>query len=134
MLMKQKIVIVATKLDLASRNIAEKILEIGNFEKAEGICPYDTYKNNNNFLVWHEKGLVEDDVTDLDNYFNPEIYVFVFRHLGKTETPRLTVHPPGNFILPKENNPVPYRGKPHRLAYVHPSYMKEALIFMNKAF
>lgn len=126
-----KIVIVASELDEASKNIAKKILEIGSFEKVD-ICPYETYKSGNNYLVWHKKDLVEDDVTDLDKYFEPELYVFVFRHLGKAAIQRLTVHPTGNFTLPKENSPVPYRGKPHRLAYVHPTYMKEALKFMAK--
>lgn len=130
--MLQKIVIVASKSDVASRNIGLKILELGKFEKAEGICPYETYRSGNCFLVWHGRGLVEDDVTDLDEYFNPELYVFVFRHLGKAQTPRLTVHPAGNFVLPKENSPAPYRGKPHRLAYAHPAYMKEALKFMAR--
>lgn len=129
--MVQKIVIVASELDIASKNIGRKILEIGNFKKVEGISPYETYKDDSSFLVWHTKDLIEDDITDLDKYFNPELYVIVFRHLGRAETPRLTVHPAGNFTLPKENSPVPYRGEPHRLAYVHPAYMKEALKFMN---
>lgn len=127
-----KVVIVASKLDEASRNIGNRILELGKFEKVEGISPYETYRQDNNYLVWHTKGLVEDDITDLDKYFEPEVYLFVFRHLGRAESPRLTVHPTGNFTLPKENSLVPYRGQPHRLAFVHPAYMKEALKFMTK--
>lgn len=130
--MMQKIVIVASELDLASKNIGRKILELGKFEKVENFCPYETYKKDNSYLVWHTKGLVEDDVTDLDKYFEPELYVFVFRHIGKAAIPRLTVHPVGNFVLPKENSAIPYRGQPHKLAYVNPAYMKEALKFMSK--
>lgn len=130
--MAQKIVIVASELDVASRNIGRKLQEIGNFQKVEGVSPYETYQRGDCFLVWHKKGLVEDDISDLDNYFDPELYIFVFRHLGKAGSPRLTVHPTGNFTLPKENSPVPYRGQPHRLAYTHPAYMREALRFMAK--
>ena len=74
--MKHKIVIVASKKDLASFNIGSKILEIGNFEKVENICPYETYQKDDNYLVWHDKGLVEEDITDLDDYFNPELYIY----------------------------------------------------------
>ena len=130
--MAQKIVIVASELDLASKNIGKKVQELGHFEKAQGMSPYETYRSNNSYLVWHPKGLVEDDITDLDQYFDPELYVFVFRHLGKANIGRLTVHPTGNFTLPKQNSPALYRGKPHRLAYAHPAYMKEALRFMNQ--
>jgi len=130
-MLNAKIVIVASELDLASKNIANKILELGSFKEVD-VCPYKSYQMNDSFLVWHSKDLVEGDITDLDNYFDPEAYVFVFRHLGQAKIPRLTVHPTGNFVLPKENSPVPYRGKPHRLSFVHPFYMKEALLFMNR--
>ncbi len=126
------IVIIASKKDLASSNTANKLIELSNFEKIEGICPYTTYKQGDNYLVWHEKDLLEEDITDLDQYFSPEIYIIPFRHLGQASIPRLTVHPPGNFTLPKENSPVKYRGQPHKLAFVHPAYMKTALKFMNK--
>ena len=125
--MKHKIVIVASKKDLASRNIGNKILELEDFKKVD-VCPYETYQKDDNYLVWHDKGLVEEDVTDLDDYFDPELYIFVFRHLGKGQA-RLTVHPAGNFTLPKENSI--YRGISHKLAYTNPAYMKEALKFMN---
>ncbi len=128
--MVQKIVIVASEQDVASKNMGHKLLELGQFQKVENICPYSTYQKGESYLVWHPKGLVEEDVTDLDTYFQPELYVFVFRHLGKG-LPRLTVHPVGNFTLPKPDSKVPYRGLPHRLAYTHPAYMKEALKFMH---
>lgn len=130
--MKAKIVIVASELDIASRNIGRKIQEIGGFQKVEGVSPYETYKRGDCFLVWHKNDLVADDVSDLDDYFDPEVYLLVFRHLGKAGLPRLTVHPTGNFVLPKENSPVPYRGQPHRLSFVDPSFMREALRFMAK--
>ena len=129
-MLKPKIVIVASEQDIASKNIGHKILELGHFKKVERIAPYPTYQEGNNYFVWHDKKLVEEDVTDLDTYFQPELYLFVFRHLGKGLS-RLTVHPVGNFTLPKPDSKVPYRGLPHHIAYTNPAYMKEALKFMH---
>jgi len=127
-MLKTKFVIVATEQDLCSKNIGKKLQE--TFTEFEMDCPYKTFKLADCVLVWHKNDLVED-VTDLDKYFNPEAYIFVFRHLGKGQ-PRLTVHPCGNFTLPKEDSKVPYRGEPHKIAYSHPGYMKLALEYLNK--
>ncbi|MFH1456024.1 MAG: D-aminoacyl-tRNA deacylase [archaeon] len=127
--MENKIVIVACEQDVCSKNIGKKLEESFEEFKIEG-CPYKTFKKDDAILVWHKNELVED-VKDLDEYFKPELYVFVFRHLGKG-LPRLTVHPCGNFVLPKPDSKVPYRGEPHRIAYSHPAYMKMALKFMDK--
>ena len=124
-----KFVIVVTKQDLCSKNIGEKLQQHFAPFKHE-TCPYPTFKKDNAILVWHPNDLVLD-VTDLDQYFNPEIYIFPFRHLGKG-SPRLTVHPCGNFALPKPDSKAPYRGEPHKIAYSHPAYMRMALKHYSK--
>ncbi|MBS3137280.1 hypothetical protein J4232_02495 [Candidatus Woesearchaeota archaeon] len=127
--MVKNIVIVATEQDLCSRNIGHKLQEHFTPFKHES-CPYPTLKKDNAILVWHPNDLVLD-ISDLNKYFDPEIYIFPFRHLGKG-LPRLTVHPAGNFRLPQPDSKVPYRGEPHKLAYVHPGYMKLALQHLDK--
>ncbi len=126
--MVKNIVIVATEQDLCSRNIGHR-LEQSFEEFKHETCPYKTLRRDNAILVWHPNDLVLD-VSDLDIYFDPEVYIFVFRHLGKGAS-RLTVHPAGNFRLPQKDSKVPYRGEPHKLAYSHPAYMKLALQQLN---
>ncbi len=127
--MVEKYVIVATEQDVCSRNIGKKVEESFTPFKHE-TCPYPIFQKDDAVLVWHPNELVLD-VTDLDHYFSPEVYIFVFRHLGKGK-PRLTVHPTGNFRLPKADSSVPYRGEPHKIAYAHPAYMKLALQHLDK--
>ena len=119
----EKFVIVATEQDLASKNIGNKLVEFG-FEKIND-NPFPTYKKDNALLIWHPKDLIWVD--NLDNYFNPECYIFVFRHISPKEQSILTVHSTGNLT-----SDVKRAGKPFELAYSHPIYKRALLKGLKK--
>lgn len=93
------ILIVASNRDVASRNIAAKIVDVYNFEECA-----ETFRSNLTYrkiLKRREIRLVtvEDElplaqyVTD---FFKPELVVFISRHDSRSGIPTLSVHAPGN--------------------------------------
>jgi D-aminoacyl-tRNA deacylase len=116
--------IIATEKDTASKNIGKKIVELGGFQKSED-KPYPTFKKGNDILVWHPEDLVF--ATDLSEHYDPECFVFVFRHKAENPKPMLTVHVTGNL------NSEPMRaGNPYELGISHPSYMFKVLNGLKK--
>ena len=107
--------IIATEQDQASRNIGNRIIELGKFEPDKE-KPYRTFKKDNDILVWHEKELIF--ATDLSEHYNPDCFVCVFRHKSdKNPKPLLSVHATGNLLKPLRE------GKPYELGLAHPGYM-----------
>ena len=116
--------IIATEKDTASKNIGKKIAELGRFEKS-GEKSYPTYKSGNDILVWYPEDLVF--ATDLSEHYDPECFVFVFRHKAENPKPMLTVHATGNL------NSEPMRaGDPYELGICHPAFMFKVLTGLKK--
>lgn len=107
--------IIATEKDLASKNIANRISELGRFKPVQD-KPYKTLKRGEDLLIWHEQDLVFAD--DLSNYIEPECFIFVFRHLSKNNEALLSVHTTGNLT-----SEVRRAGNPYELGIAHPGYM-----------
>lgn len=117
-------VIVATEKDLASKNIANKLIELGKFEKSEE-NPYPTLKRGEDILIWHPKELIFAD--DLSQYYQPECFIFIFRHLSKNNEASLSVHVTGNLT-----SEVKRAGNPYDLGIAHPGYMLSILKGLSK--
>lgn len=115
--------IIATEQDMASRNIANRIIELGKFKPYQD-KPYKTLKKGDDILVWHDKDLVF--ATDLSEHYDPECFVCVFRHKSETPKPLLTVHATGNLKQPMRE------GKPYELGICHPGYMVTILRNLQK--
>jgi D-aminoacyl-tRNA deacylase len=112
--------IIATEQDLASKNIGNRIIELGKFESSQE-KPYRTFKRKNDIFVWHEKELVF--ATDLD-YYEPECFICVYRHKSDTNPkPLLSVHATGNLKVPMR------AGNPYELGLAHPIFM--AIVLRN---
>ncbi len=120
------IVLIQCKRDLASTNIASKILE--NFKPKV----YGKFNNENVYLISENVLLVT--ITKEHIYYNyldkdisatlkvyPRIMIFLSRHSSKSKMKTLTVHPIGNF---SENL---YGGLPKTLVWSTPEIMSEAL-------
>jgi D-aminoacyl-tRNA deacylase len=115
--------IIATEQDLASKNIGNRIIELGNF-KPDQDKPYKTFKKGNDILVWHDKELVF--ATDLSEHYDPECFVCVFRHKSENPKPLLSVHATGNLKQPMRE------GNPYELGICHPGYMLSVLRNLQK--
>jgi D-aminoacyl-tRNA deacylase len=116
--------IIATEKSEASKNIANKIIELGKFEKAQD-NPFPTYKKGEDALIWHPEELVY--ATDLSNYYNPECFIFVYMHKSKNNDAVLTVHSPGNLT-----SEVRREGNPFELGISHPRFMATILKNLQK--
>jgi len=112
---KARFVIVATEKDIPSRNIGKNLIEKGGFEKYKD-QPYPTYKKGNDLLVWHKEDLIY--AADLDQHYDAECFVFVFRHLSKENKATLSVHTTGNLT-----SDVKRAGQAYELGIAHPGYM-----------
>jgi D-aminoacyl-tRNA deacylase len=110
--------IIATEQDQASKNIGNRIIELGKFELDQE-TPYRTFKRKDDILVWHNQDLVF--ATDLSEHYDPDCFVCVFRHKSEKPMPLLSVHATGNLKKPMRE------GKPYELGIAHPGYMLTVL-------
>ena len=93
------ILIVASRKDIASTNIAQKIIDIYHFkETSEEFMNKPIYSKNLS-LKKIELISIEDDLIfaqDIPKFFDVEMIIFVSRHESKSNIPILSVHTPGN--------------------------------------
>jgi D-aminoacyl-tRNA deacylase len=90
------IVLVASKVDVASRNMALSLINRHNF-KSTGII-FDgefVYARDNMLLIQIKEEPVYPP--NLDSFFNPYAYIFLSRHSASSQIPSITVHSTGNF-------------------------------------
>lgn len=118
------ILIVASKTDLASMNIANKLLEKYDFKKIS-----ERYQENPVYLKEDEKEEIklifinEETINAqyLDRQFNPKLLIFLSKHKSKSGIPTLSVHTPGNL------GDAMLGGLPRKVSISPASAMKEAL-------
>ncbi len=119
------ILIVASTKDVASVNIAQKLISLYEFEKSEASFQQNpTYTKRiqgaevklvyiNEETVWTQY---------ITNHFSPQLVVFVSRHSGVAGIPTLSVHTPGNIGDAKLG------GLSKRVSICPASAMKNALL------
>jgi D-aminoacyl-tRNA deacylase len=109
--------IVFSSLDLAGKNIADKLIKQFNFEKKG-----DRWVKGELELIQ-----VETKIVDAEHLYDKEtdFLVFVSKHRSETGQPCLTAHTPGNW------GKADLGGKPKALCYCWPSKLKIVLNEMN---
>lgn len=124
-------VIMTTKIDLASMNIMEKLVENFGFKETEKTFDGNPVYSKGNTLIL----TTNDEMIYYDNLdraierqlgFLPEIIVFASRHSSKQKLPALTTHVTGNW------GQAVYGGKDESLAIAEPRAMKLALLKMHE--
>jgi D-aminoacyl-tRNA deacylase len=96
---KTMILIVSSRKDIASLNIAREILTSTSFEETNSFQGNPAYEANLNRKMVKLITLNEESVKaqDLTNFFQDlELIVFISRHSSESGTPTLSVHTPGN--------------------------------------
>ncbi|WP_297550239.1 D-aminoacyl-tRNA deacylase [Thermococcus sp.] len=124
-------IIMTTKVDPASMNIREKLIENFGFKETELVFDGNpVYKRNETLiLTTNDEMIYYDNLDDaIENQLNikPEIIAFASRHSSKQKLPALTTHVTGNW------GRAMYGGKDESLAIAVPSAMKLALLKMNE--
>ena len=121
------ILIVASLIDPASVNIAEKLVKEYRLEESgRTFSRKPVYKKDDLLLAY----LDVDDIyaEDVDKIFQAEEVIFASRHQSESGEPTLTVHVPGNVV-----NKADFGGRPGSLAWAHPQRMKAALTALMQA-
>ncbi|WP_456421157.1 D-aminoacyl-tRNA deacylase [Thermococcus sp.] len=124
-------VVMTTKVDLASMNIKEKLIENFGFNETDMFFDGNpVYRNGETLILTTNDEMIYYDNLDkaIESQlgFKPEIIAFASRHSSKQKLPALTTHVTGNW------GKAMYGGKDKSLAIAIPSAMKLALLKMNE--
>lgn len=123
------ILIVASTEDTAGMNIAQKIIDLYDFEKLSGILhknPVYSKKVQSQevkMLFVNEEIINTQSITD---FFTPQLLIFVSKHSSVSGIPTLSVHTPGNLAEAKLG------GLPRKVSISPASAMKDALLEMSR--
>ena len=115
----RSILIVSSKRDPASSNIAQALITKSGFERRPG-QGIETYSKDNIRLVMLETLGIYAEPSDIPSDVSATI--FVSKHVSSSGRPALTVHATGN--LTKEAK---FGGNPEEVSYVDPSIIRSTL-------
>ena len=113
------ILIVSSRRDSASANIARALITKNGFEQGPG-HGIETYSKDNIRLVMLEKLGIYAEPSDIPS--DASTTIFVSKHVSSSGRPALTVHATGN--LTKEAK---FGGNPEEVSYVDPSIIRSTL-------
>ncbi len=118
-------VIVASTTDLASRTLADSLVESQGF-KSTGVnlLGHPVFQKGSLLLARFNGTIVFPPA--LDSYFNPQAYIFLSRHSAESGIASLTAHVTGNFAEAK------FGGNPKELGRADPSLLKNYLMTLWK--
>ena len=122
----EKPLIVASRTDQASLNIAQNIIQLTGITRQNPSIELEFYssKDNDTRLAILGKEVIYTEPGDL-----PEAHsaiIFVSKHRSSTDTPALTVHATGNLT-----SEALYGGRPEEVSFVEPSRLQSALVTMT---
>ncbi|MBI3841448.1 MAG: D-tyrosyl-tRNA(Tyr) deacylase [Thaumarchaeota archaeon] len=118
-------VIVASATDLASRTLADALVETQGFQSTGvELLGKPVYQKGSLLLALFE-GLIVNP-PNLDEYFNPQAYIFLSRHSAESGIASLTAHTTGNFGEAK------FGGQAKELGRADPSLLKNYLRALTK--
>ncbi len=120
-----------TKVDKASMNIKEKLVENFGFRETEWIFDGNpVYQRGNTLILTTNDEMIYydnlDKAIEVQLGFKPEIITFASRHSSRQKLPALTTHVTGNW------GKALYGGRDESLAIAMPSAMKLALLKMHE--
>jgi len=119
------VVIVTSKLDVASMNIKKHLLEKLEFKESrleidgERVL-YGEYEGKNVLLVTVSKDLIYADY--VEELVNGEFMIFASRHSSKSGVPMFSAHVPGNWTTSTE-----YGGKPKSVC-IAPAFLLRKIV------
>ena len=113
--------IAVSKLDIAAKNIADKIIQNYNLNE---ISP-DLYRTGNVQLTYLESSSIFS--SKLDKKLQTDAIIFASKHRSESQEPTLTVHVPGNLT-----DDISYGGQPRELAWAWCQRMRNALLKLNE--
>jgi len=124
------ILIVASTTDVASMNIAQKLIRNYKFEKTEISFQQNPIYSKKvgdlevKLVFIHQETIWAQYITD---YFSPQLVIFVSRHSGVAGIPTLSVHTPGNIVREAK-----FGGLPREISISPANAMKNALLEMSQ--
>ena len=117
---RPKILVVASRLDKASMNIANKLMEMHDFQPTDlTFDGWPVYARGDVALAFTN---VDDIFAEHVGQLGPEAVIFASRHASSKGEPTLSTHTPGNL-----GHEALYGGRPRELAWSEPNIMKKAL-------
>ncbi|WP_048149232.1 D-aminoacyl-tRNA deacylase [Palaeococcus ferrophilus] len=124
-------VVMTTKVDVASMNILEKLVEGFGFRVGERTFDGNpVYEGKDTLILTTNDEMIYydnlDDAIRKQLNLEPELIVFASRHSSKQKLPALTTHVTGNW------GEAVYGGKDASLAIAEPKAMKLALTTLNE--
>jgi len=115
-------VILASNTDIASRTLADALVEGEGFRSTGvNLLGYPVHQKDSYLLARFEGTIVHPPA--LDQYFNPQAYIFLSRHSAESGIASLTAHTPGNF-----SSEAKLGGAGKELARADPSLLKNYLV------
>ena len=119
-------VILASTTDLASRTLAEALVREEGFQSTGvNLLGHPVFQRDSLLLARFE-GLIVNP-PGLDEYFNPQAYIFLSRHSAESGIASLTAHTTGNFSTEAK-----FGGLGKELGRADPSLLKNYLIGLWK--
>ena len=115
-------VIVSSTTDLASRTLADAMVETQGFASTGvNLMGHPVYQKGSLLLARFEGMIVFPP--DLDQYFNPQAYVFLSRHSAESGIASLTAHTTGNLSAEAK-----FGGAAKELSRADPGLLKNYLV------
>jgi len=123
------ILIVASREDVASMNIAQKLIEHYGFRETSKLFRQNPVyskrvKDQEARLIFVSDRLI--DTQYIGDFFHPQLFIYISRHSSVSGIPTLSVHTPGNL------GEALFGGTPRRVSVSPASAMKDALLEMMK--
>lgn len=119
------IVLISSKKDPASTNLANELKERHGFESTKiDFLGSPVFQRESLLLAIVEEEIIRPP--DLDAYFNPQAYIFLSKHRSESRVPSLTAHTTGNF------GDAELGGNSRELARVNPDLLKNYMISLAK--
>src|SRR5437773_977015 len=90
------IVLVSSSKDPASQNLARELVENQGFASTRIAFRGRALHQKDSLLL----ATIDEEIIrppNLDDYFNPQAYIFLSKHRAKSGVPSLTAHTTGNF-------------------------------------
>ncbi|MEM1530894.1 MAG: D-aminoacyl-tRNA deacylase [Candidatus Bathyarchaeia archaeon] len=125
------IIFIASKVDVAGLNIADKLIKLFGFRKGdEEIFGNPSYSLRLSNSEEAKLAFIDDEPVNAQNLPYPKgarMIVFISRHSSRSGTPTLSVHTPGNI------GDAALGGVPRKVSIAPASAMKAAIIEMRRA-
>ncbi|MGD0423009.1 MAG: D-aminoacyl-tRNA deacylase [Candidatus Bathyarchaeia archaeon] len=121
--MSLTILVIASRRDIAARNIAQNLAKTHVFSPVQG--GDDLIQHENVFLKHVESDGIHTDTVNLPS--DIDCVIFASRHRSESNEPTLTVHWTGNCTSRSD-----FGGKPKTLSYTSPPRLRAALLTLDR--